>query len=271
MAHKFLRATIASLFALSVGLSCHAAWAIDNSTSDSRASGVPMGSSNGSASATETKYPQTFPRRVSAQADAAAALAAGTYGGPITQYCEKLAKQLKRTWTKVELKDNKNSSAFCRIDENGKIIEAVTDDKNFKDYLLNQQPIKDPPISAGKPLWLTANLHKEKDNAEVELKDVDFGPYIRNVQRNIKHYWYPPGGQAKKQMSVQFKVKANGEVSDIKVVKESGSPVCDAAGIEAVSKAAPFGPMPDGAPAEIDVQFAFDYNVFSNDASKTLR
>jgi len=92
--------------------------------------------------------------------------------------------------------------------------------------------------------------------------DVDFGPYMANLQRNIKRMWFPPQRQESRRVVVMFKVDRGGHLSDLKVSKSCGVAVADEAAINAVENAAPnFKPLPAGAPPEVTIEFTFDYNV----------
>lgn len=93
--------------------------------------------------------------------------------------------------------------------------------------------------------------------------DVDFGPYMANLQRNIKRSWFPPQGQESRRVVVVFKIDRAGHVSDLKVSKSCGVAVADQAAINAVENSASnFKSLPEGAPPEVSIEFTFDYNVF---------
>lgn len=98
--------------------------------------------------------------------------------------------------------------------------------------------------------------------SEAAEKNVDFGPYMADLQRRIKRAWYPPRGQESKRVVVIFKVHTGGELSDLRIDKSSGTAIADQAALQAVTNAAPFRPLPSGAPSVVDIQFTFDYNVF---------
>lgn len=98
--------------------------------------------------------------------------------------------------------------------------------------------------------------------AAVAGYDLDFGPYMAHLQRNIKHNWFPPRGEESKHITVQFKVYRDGSVSDASIVCSSGLASADAAALKAITGAGKFAPLPAGSPPEIDIQFTFDYNVF---------
>lgn len=101
--------------------------------------------------------------------------------------------------------------------------------------------------------------------------DVDFGPYMADLQRRIKKCWFPPRGNESKRVVVVFKVHTDGTLSDLRIDKGSGVPVADQAALKAVNDAAPFRPLPSGAPSDVDIQFTFDYNVFGGGGTGRFR
>ncbi len=98
-------------------------------------------------------------------------------------------------------------------------------------------------------------------------KDVDFGPYMNDLQRRIKRAWRPPRGNESKRVIVVFRIGTNGELSDLTIKVGSGFEPSDKAALLAVQAAAPFNHLPDGAPSSVDIEFTFDYNVFGDKGS----
>ncbi|MFN8550690.1 MAG: TonB family protein [Candidatus Obscuribacterales bacterium] len=96
-----------------------------------------------------------------------------------------------------------------------------------------------------------------------EPKDVDFGPYMADLQRRVKREWFPPKGNERKRVRVEFTVDRSGAVSNVVIKDSSGLPEADQAALKAVKSAAPFKALPNGAKDHIDLNFTFDYNVFS--------
>ncbi|HEY9678383.1 MAG TPA: TonB family protein [Drouetiella sp.] len=98
-------------------------------------------------------------------------------------------------------------------------------------------------------------------------KDVNFGPYMAELQRRIKRAWTPPRDPNSRQVVLEFKIFKSGELGSVKCVRSSGLSKNDEAAISAVRAAAPFAPLPDGADDSVDIQFTFDYHVFGGHAS----
>ena len=95
------------------------------------------------------------------------------------------------------------------------------------------------------------------------LKEPDFGPYMRELQRRIKRRWNPPRGNRSKRVVLMFKVSKDGRLLSLSVHTSSEKPESDEAAINAVKAAAPFRPLPpEYRGNDIDIQFTFDYNVF---------
>ena len=96
------------------------------------------------------------------------------------------------------------------------------------------------------------------------LREPDFGPYMKELQRRIKMNWDPPKGNESKRVVLLFKVAKDGRLLSCRVSKSSGLPSADQAALKAVELTAPFRPLPaDFKGQSIDIQFTFDYNVFN--------
>lgn len=111
------------------------------------------------------------------------------------------------------------------------------------------------------------NLLYENDvpsQKKVEVKDdVDFAPYMRELQRQIKKNWNPPKGDVSKRVVLLFKIDKTGRLISLSVFKSSDDPATDKVALEAVQNAAPFRPLPSEYKGKsVDIQFTFDYNVW---------
>ena len=95
------------------------------------------------------------------------------------------------------------------------------------------------------------------------IREPDFGPYMRELQRRIKMNWNPPKGNESKRVVLMFKIAKDGRLLSCSVFKSSGLPSADKAALDAVKLTAPFKPLPaEYKNSSIDIQFTFDYNVF---------
>ncbi|HMX47860.1 MAG TPA: energy transducer TonB, partial [Candidatus Obscuribacter sp.] len=110
-----------------------------------------------------------------------------------------------------------------------------------------------------------------RDRSIAARKDVDFGPYMADLQRRIKRAWFPPKGNESKRVKVIFKVHKDGQMTNLRMLISSGLTIADQAALKAVENAAPFRPLPDGAPDDVDIEFTFDYNVFNGGGRGVFR
>ena len=95
------------------------------------------------------------------------------------------------------------------------------------------------------------------------IKEPDFGPYMRELQRRIKMNWDPPKGNESKRVVLLFKIAKDGRLLSVRVSRSSGVQAADRAAISAVELTAPFKPLPPEFRGQsVDIQFTFDYNVF---------
>lgn len=99
--------------------------------------------------------------------------------------------------------------------------------------------------------------------AVVAQIDVDFGPYMADLQKRIKKAWSPIKGTHSRHSKVSFKVHSDGSSSDLKMVKSTGDANADTLDLQAVADASPFRPLPSGAPEVVDIEFTFDYHCNS--------
>lgn len=105
-------------------------------------------------------------------------------------------------------------------------------------------------------------VKKEKTLQPLEVKKVDFAPYLRDVQMSIKQNWNPPKGNESKRVVLLFTIGKDGSLQKYKVLESSNLDVMDEAALKALKATAPFKPLPaEFEDDSIDIQFSFDYNV----------
>jgi TonB family protein len=99
---------------------------------------------------------------------------------------------------------------------------------------------------------------------------IDFEGYMSDLQRRIKRSWFPPKNARSLRGEVLFKVHSDGSMSNLRMLKSTNLAIADQAMMSAVENAAPFHALPAGAPADVDIQFSFDYNVFNGGTRKNI-
>lgn len=118
--------------------------------------------------------------------------------------------------------------------------------------------------SGFKPVEISLLFSTQEKQKPSNLVEPDFGPYMRELQRRIKMNWNPPVDYRTKRVTVLFKVEKSGRLASCSVFQSSGNKAADKAAVDAIYNTAPFRPLPqEFSGKSIDVQFTFDYNVFS--------
>lgn len=92
--------------------------------------------------------------------------------------------------------------------------------------------------------------------------EVDLSDYVAQMEKKIRKAWFPPKGEETKKIILKFKISSQGAVSSVRLKSSSGIMVADEAAMTAVKTAAPFAPLPKGAPDPVEILFTFDYSVF---------
>lgn len=99
----------------------------------------------------------------------------------------------------------------------------------------------------------------------VVAAEVDYGPYMADMQRKIKSEWFPPKADKSDRVKVVFKLSKQGALSDLRVLTPGLSEAASRAATEAVTRASQnFLELPAGSPDSVEIEFTFDYNVFYN-------
>ena len=96
------------------------------------------------------------------------------------------------------------------------------------------------------------------------IREPDFGPYMKEVERRIKANWTPPNGGQSKKVVLLFTIARDGRLLSLKVVRSSGFKADDDAAIAAVKLTAPFRPLPaEYRGSSVDINFTFDFYASS--------
>jgi TonB family protein len=93
-----------------------------------------------------------------------------------------------------------------------------------------------------------------------KVVDVDYSAYMSKLQKRIRQFWFPPRELKSQKTAIAFKILRDGSVPVQKISKTSDVAAIDNAAMAAIKKAAPFEPLPKGAPKDIDIDFVFDFN-----------
>lgn len=178
--------------------------------------------------------------------------------------------------TKWVMKDVKNDSAnkvlaSFKIDQDGFITEpkivfssgSLLVDRHVLDTINELKQFKPLPKSFQSPILVKLYFNPSQKQYAGGGKEPDFGPYMRELQRQIKKNWNPPKGNESKRVVLMFKIAKDGRLLSCFVHKSSDDPETDKAALDALQKAMPFKPLPsEFKGSSVDILFTFDYNVW---------
>lgn len=89
--------------------------------------------------------------------------------------------------------------------------------------------------------------------------DVDWGPWMADAQRKFRARWIPLQHDSEAgRIVANFKVSSDGSISKTRLVTQSPSWTANQAVLKSIETTERIRPLPDGSPAEADIQFTFD-------------
>ncbi|MEM8604788.1 MAG: TonB family protein [Cyanobacteria bacterium P01_H01_bin.121] len=108
----------------------------------------------------------------------------------------------------------------------------------------------------------TLNSSRQGQGQSVAARqDVDMGPYIDNLRRQVERQWFPVQNNQPSRVIVRFDVTRNGGLRGLHISSTSGSGLVDNAAQTAIQQASPyFGPLPAG----------YEYNALAIEFSFTV-
>lgn len=92
--------------------------------------------------------------------------------------------------------------------------------------------------------------------------------YLSEVWKKVRKNWHPPKGMESRSCTVKFRIRRNGTIDSVSVVKSSGIEEVDEAAEDAVRSSSPLPVMPPEEGEDIDIKFSFDYNVYGSKTTK---
>lgn len=144
------------------------------------------------------------------------------------------------------------------------VVHNTSGDKTFDESaraaVISQMPVKAKSFTYGQKLQARFDPYVKVVDVYPEPV-VDFGPYMKVLQKTIKENWFPPKAEQSRHTIVKWCVLADGSITDVKLSQSSGVPEADQAALKAIRRIPKFRPLPAGSPDSVDIDFTFDYNV----------
>lgn len=101
----------------------------------------------------------------------------------------------------------------------------------------------------------------DRNSTKKIIASYDISPYVRELKRNIRWNWKPPGGNENKRVELFLRIAKDGRLVILNVKRTSEVGDVDNAALNAVKKCLPLNPLPSKYPkGYLDVVFTFDSN-----------
>ncbi|HEY9683827.1 MAG TPA: TonB C-terminal domain-containing protein [Oculatellaceae cyanobacterium] len=133
----------------------------------------------------------------------------------------------------------------------GRKTEAAPLYEKYKKLMKSENLSSKVPARVDEKLLAVLKNAKQGD-------EIDFGPFMAEMQRRIKRNWFPPRSAHSLHIVTVFKVDKDGHISDLKAETLSGVHEADEAALKAVTNTH-LPPLPAKAPSHVDILFTFDY------------
>lgn len=106
------------------------------------------------------------------------------------------------------------------------------------------------------------DLEKEEgETISLDTRDFRYASYFAHIKRRIQNAWIWPAEAQKNrgELLLRFKLRKNGTLEDVRLIKSAGVRILDDLAMAAVTKAAPFEPFPEGLERKaITATFVYD-------------
>ena len=133
--------------------------------------------------------------------------------------------------------------------------------------VINPNEISDPDISRIKPEPQPPPV-LDQDTISLDTKDERYVTYSRLIKERIGSRWRYPSEALERliegKLMVIFSLTRNGDVVQIRLMKDSGHEILDKEAIRAITAAAPFPPFPEHITVRrLNIKASFDYRLTS--------
>lgn len=96
------------------------------------------------------------------------------------------------------------------------------------------------------------------------FSNVDFGPYMDKMKKDIQAKWKPPKGFDAQKVVTVFSIKKDGTIANASIADGSGVETVDKSALEALEAASPLDPLPTGSPPYVQMRYVFEWKVTKN-------
>jgi TonB family protein len=195
------------------------------------------------------------------------------YGnGPLSKLCRE-AEQSLRANCKFGTGFSDKVFVLCAVNQDGSFSRIAADDP--AKYVpavsaLACEKVKALKLkSPGKdPVPLVISLSNKPELNIVYVSGINYDVYIAYLESHIKKQWHPTPSKTSKLVQLELSILRDGSIKTASVLRGCGVPADDKAALDAVHRAKPLKPLPDGSCEDLYLAFSLDYNVYTHEAGK---
>ena len=140
------------------------------------------------------------------------------------------------------------------------IAQAATEATRAAKPAAKAAPAKAPQATPAQPASKQAS-DEDDENDDTPPQNVDMGPYMKEMKKQIQSKWTPPKGMEEKRVVSVFSIRRNGTIEDPTIVESSGTEAVDESALAAIKAASPLPKLPPGSPQFIQIKYKFDWKV----------
>jgi TonB family protein len=97
----------------------------------------------------------------------------------------------------------------------------------------------------------------------IDAQKDDLGPYLAQLQQKVRQQWIPGHTQSSRRTVLFFTITRSGQVMNLEILRSSGFSSTDEEAVKAVSRAAPFLPLPPTYEENyLNIEFTFNINIY---------
>ena len=94
-------------------------------------------------------------------------------------------------------------------------------------------------------------------------RNPNFADYFAKIRRRVRRNWRPSSPGEDKNTVLVFSIQRNGQISDLRILRSSGSSKVDQESLAAVQNSAPFPALPADFP-QPQLNLEFNFNIYTN-------
>jgi len=163
-------------------------------------------------------------------------------------FMDALNDRIGKIWKPPETSEALTARVLIKINDRGELDGTELTQSSGRDDVDETalKAVKDAAPFGPMPQAFKDGLNLTYTFKTNASKQTDFSPYISSLREKVNGGWRSPRVASPCQVTLKFTLDASGALKDISIKKSSGLKAVDDAGIQAIRRGAPYGPLPEG-------------------------